>query len=190
MLEILLLWFGCKKIGDMVENKGYGSALFKILFVVAYFLGLLFGSVLGHALTELQGAPAQGTGMLRIYGFALVGALLGAGSVFFLALILPEQGRERDYMDDYYGSRRRRGSGERLRRRREEDDRPRRDDYEVRDRPRRRSADDDRPRRREDDRDRRRDDDEDRPRRRGDDRFRNRSDDEPPRKRRREDEDY
>jgi hypothetical protein len=188
MLEILLIWFMTKKVGEIVENKGYGSVFIKIGLVVAYLFGAIFGGALG-AVVSGPPAPGQSMPFLHLYAFAFAGALLCCGFVFMIAILLPEQRSDRGYMDDYFRNRRRRGSGEHIQRKRRDDDRyaPRRDDYhDDRDRPRRRDDDDDddRPRRRrdndydDDDRPRRRREEDDRPRRRdNDDRVRRRRDD-------------
>jgi hypothetical protein len=172
MVEMLFVIGMVKWVGDIVEKKGYGSILFKVLVVVGWFAGEILGLLVGILLRQSSGAPGPGGFPIKIYGIALVGALLGASIVFFIALILPDTGE---------GTSR---AARRRRRRDEEDDRPRRrDDYDDEDRPRRRRADEDdqdRPRRRraaeDEDRIRRRDDD-DRPPRRRDDRYRRRADD-------------
>jgi hypothetical protein len=196
MCEILLLWYLCRKMEDIVGEKGYGAVPFQIAIVAIYLLGALFGGMIGFA-ASAGPRGAGGGAFFAAYAVALLFALMGVGAVFFVALILPEQ-KERDYMDDYYNYRqtgrkktRRRAEEDdrdgRPRRRRYEDDDDRdRDRYDDRDRPRRRYDDYDDRDRRYDDRDRDRDHD-DRPRRRDDDRYRHSDEDDRPRRRRDDD---
>jgi hypothetical protein len=173
MLEILLIWFLARKIGSLVNDKGYSALPFQVMFVLLWIGGELFGAVAGAVLS-------QGRSFGPAYLLALVGAAGGAGVAFIIAAAMPAQGRRRSFLDDerdYRDGRGRRDrwdNGPRRRRVYREDD-----DY---DRPRRRARDDryreeddyERPRRR-------REDEEDRPRRR-DDRYR--EEDDPDRRRR------
>jgi hypothetical protein len=176
MIEILLIIFLAKKIGNVAEARGYGRILFQAMLVLFWFGGELFGAIFGAVLgSDRTGEAPFGA----IYLFALLGAAAGAIAAFTIASFLPEQSRSRSYMDDYRDY----DGAPRARRRRrpryeedeeERDERPRRRPHseDEEDRPRRGVMPegdyrDDRPRRRRDD-----EDDDPPPRRRPDDRYR------------------
>jgi hypothetical protein len=153
MLEILLIFFLAKRIGEIVESKGYPPLPFQLGFVGCWLVGELMGALIGWAVA-LAGSGGRTGAMCAIYLFALFGAACGAGVAFLVAAILPEKARERSFMDDYYEARTELEGGglprKKRRRRRDWDDdeeRPRRrrseeDDYDDRPRRRRRSDDD------------------------------------------------
>ncbi|MEZ5427351.1 MAG: hypothetical protein R2747_13860 [Pyrinomonadaceae bacterium] len=92
MLEILILFFLTRKIGDICEDKGRSAIGFKILTVALWFVGELIGAVFGVILSG-------GRGGLLLYVFALVGAAIGAGIVFLIVSSLkpdPENIRKAD----------------------------------------------------------------------------------------------
>jgi hypothetical protein len=68
MLEIILIIFLSKKIGQIAEEKKQSKALFKFMFVVLWILGEFIGAIIGLNLTK----------GLTVYLFALIGAALGA----------------------------------------------------------------------------------------------------------------
>ena len=73
MLEILLLIYLCKKLGDMIRAKGRSAGWYQFLLVFAWFVGEFMGAVLGVMLAGLDGAP--------LYLGALFGAAAGAPAV-------------------------------------------------------------------------------------------------------------
>lgn len=76
MLEIILLFFLTRKVGDICESKGRSGLPFKIMLVVFWLGGEIFGLILGAVIS-------QGTGAL-MYVFALAGAAIGAGITFVI----------------------------------------------------------------------------------------------------------
>ncbi len=173
MCEIILVYLMCRKIGDMVGNKGYGPILFQVLLVVAWIVGELLGLMVGFVLTETRGSGRSSTAWPQVVFCAYASAFLAISPVFLVAAVLPEKKSERDFMGDYYKFRHK---DRKKKHYEDEDDRPRRrgEDYDDSDRPRRHRDeydDSDRPRRR-DDRIRRDDDYDNRDRpRRHDDRY-------------------
>jgi hypothetical protein len=89
MLEILAIYFLGKKVGESAARKGYSQGLFTALFVGLWFLGEIFGFIVGFALMRGR----QGIGVP--YGIALVMAVLGAFTAFIVVMLLPESGRRR-----------------------------------------------------------------------------------------------
>jgi len=111
MCEIILIVLLAKKVAAMATEKGRASAGYVVLFIVGWlggeFIGELFGAIVN------KGEMSAG-----VYAFALLGAAIGAGSVFMLIALLPpledeesyrpgRRRRTRDhYEDDYDGERR------------------------------------------------------------------------------------
>jgi hypothetical protein len=77
MLEILLLVYLCRKVGEMMRAKGRSAGWMQVLLVVGWFAGEFMGAVLGVVLAGLDGAP--------MYLGALLGAAAGATAVFVVA---------------------------------------------------------------------------------------------------------
>ncbi len=80
MLEIAVLWFLTKLIGQIVEDKGHASGSYKVLTVVLWFGGEVVGLLLGASL-----ASASAATQCSLYMFALLGAATGAGLAFLIA---------------------------------------------------------------------------------------------------------
>jgi len=80
MLEILVLISLTKRIGAIVEKKGYKSRGYKIATVALWFGGEFFGAIIGSAFT---GGDASLNCLL--YFIALIGAGIGAGISFAIA---------------------------------------------------------------------------------------------------------
>ena len=76
MLEILLVIYLCKQIGNVLRNKGRSPGWYQALLVVLWFGGEIAGGVTGMLLTD--------SGPLA-YLAALCGAAVGAGVTFYLA---------------------------------------------------------------------------------------------------------
>jgi|SRR5579871_1778258 len=81
MLEILIIYFCGKKVGEIASEKGYSGILFTILFVGCWFFGEIFGAILGAILF----------GGLAVYMLALFLAIGGGMFAFLVAVILPAQ---------------------------------------------------------------------------------------------------
>lgn len=80
MLEIIILIFLTRHIGEIVKSKGRKPGLFKLLTVVLWIGGELTGGIIGAIIGEMSG---MGVGLA--YLFALLGAAAGAGLSFIIA---------------------------------------------------------------------------------------------------------
>lgn len=80
MLEILLLWFLTKRIGNIVEEKGHNSGGYKLLTVVFWFGGEIAGALLGATMA----APYEST-QCSVYLMGAMGAAAGAGIAYLIA---------------------------------------------------------------------------------------------------------
>ena len=80
MLEIILLIFLTRKIGEIVESKGHKAGWYKVMTVLLWIGGEVTGAVVGGI---VSGLTDSGTGL--VYLFALLGAAAGAGLSFLVA---------------------------------------------------------------------------------------------------------
>lgn len=80
MLEIILLIFLTRKIGEIVEEKGRKSGWYKLLTVVLWIGGEVIGAIIGFVIVNLTGSAE-----LLAYLFAILGAAAGAGTAFLIA---------------------------------------------------------------------------------------------------------
>jgi hypothetical protein len=78
MLEILLLFFLTRKIGEICREKGRKAIGYKILTVVLWFGGEIAGAIIGVLATS-------GEGGALVYVLALFGAAVGAAISFAIA---------------------------------------------------------------------------------------------------------
>jgi len=78
MLEILLLIFLTRKIGEICREKGRKATGYKILTVVMWFGGEIAGAITGVFVTG-------GEGGVLVYVLALFGAAVGAAISFAIA---------------------------------------------------------------------------------------------------------
>src|SRR5574337_31093 len=78
MHEILFLIFWTKKIGAICLQKGRKAGGYKALAVLLWFGGEIMGAIIGFAATS--GGHEEPD--LAVYGFALVGAAVGAGITY------------------------------------------------------------------------------------------------------------
>jgi hypothetical protein len=83
MLEILALLALTRKIGKIVENKGYKPGMYKFLTCVLWFGGEIFGAILGAIISEGE--------MIPTYLIAILGAMIGAGTAYLIAVNRPER---------------------------------------------------------------------------------------------------
>lgn len=85
MIEILILVYLCKRLGEMLRAKARSAGWFQFLLVVAFLAGEVMGGIV--ALGVLDVGPG------RIHPAAYLGALLGAAcgaaAVFLIAWSLP-----------------------------------------------------------------------------------------------------
>jgi predicted branched-subunit amino acid permease len=80
MLEIVILIFLTRHVGEIVKSKGRKPGRFKLLTVVLWIGGELTGAVVGAVIGELSNS-----GMGFAYLFALLGAAAGAGLSVIIA---------------------------------------------------------------------------------------------------------
>jgi hypothetical protein len=90
MLEILLVYFLCKRLGDMLRAKSQKPLPYQIMLVVFWiggeFMAFIVAGIVEAARTG--GAPAEDFNPMT-YLLALVGAACGAGLAFLIAWMLP-----------------------------------------------------------------------------------------------------
>ena len=80
MLEIIVLIFLTRQVGEIVEEKGRRSGWYKALTVVLWIGGEVIGAIVGLVVAEVTGS-----GQFLMYLCALVGAALGAVLAFVIA---------------------------------------------------------------------------------------------------------
>ena len=80
MLEIIILIFLARKVGEIVRSKGRKAGWFQFLAVVLWIGGELVGGVIGGSVGALTD-----TGMALAYVCALLGAAAGAGISILIA---------------------------------------------------------------------------------------------------------
>ena len=80
MLEIVILFFLARKVGEIVRSKGRKAGWYQALVVVLWIGGELTGGVIGGIVGALTD-----TGMGLAYVFALLGAAVGAGISLLVA---------------------------------------------------------------------------------------------------------
>lgn len=80
MLEILVLLALTKRIGAIVEQKGYKSGRYKLLTVVLWFSGEILGAILGTAM-----ASGSSDAQCTVYIVAFMGAAAGAAIAYLIA---------------------------------------------------------------------------------------------------------
>jgi hypothetical protein len=85
MIEVLLVIYLCKKVGDVVRPKGYSVGLWRFFMVLGWVGGEITGGVIGGIMAAASAGNAQEPSMGVIYVCTLVGAALGAVIVFELA---------------------------------------------------------------------------------------------------------
>lgn len=79
MLELLLVWGLCKWLGSILRNKGRGTIGLQVALVCFFVGGEIGGLILG--------SWQEDTG--TAYAFGLAGAVLGAGLILLIAVLLP-----------------------------------------------------------------------------------------------------
>ncbi|AHF93929.1 hypothetical protein OPIT5_00675 [Opitutaceae bacterium TAV5] len=93
MLEIILLYFLCKRMGQMLRSKGWSRPIWMQILVVVTWLGCMFMGALiyGVYVVITQGEDALNDIGLAAYLPALISAGIGVGIIFFIAKMLPAQ---------------------------------------------------------------------------------------------------
>lgn len=85
MLEIVLLIYLCKKMGDKLRAKGRKPFPFQLMVVGFWFVSEFLGAVVVSAVLMIMGTDP----MPLAYVGALVGAAMGAAAAFFIASRMP-----------------------------------------------------------------------------------------------------
>jgi hypothetical protein len=88
MLEILAIYWMCKKIGSMLREKGRNPLGFQIMAVVLWLGGELCAGV-GVAIVQAIRHGAETEPGLELYAFALLGAIIGALISFGIVWLIP-----------------------------------------------------------------------------------------------------
>lgn len=81
MLEIILLFFLCRRLGEILRAKGRSPGWYQFLLVVLWFGGELFGAIVTVAVFQVDG--------LALYLGAILGAAGGALLAFVIANSIP-----------------------------------------------------------------------------------------------------
>lgn len=91
MLEILVLYFLCKRMGANLRAKGWAKPIWmQIAVVVMWFGGMLFGSfVYGLYLVITRGEDAANAPGLIVYPIALLSAAVAVGTLFLVTAAIP-----------------------------------------------------------------------------------------------------
>lgn len=81
MLEIILLIFLTRRVGETVREKGRRAGWYKLMAVLLWIGCEVAGAVVGGIVTAVSGAGNN----LLVYLFALIGAAVGAGISLLIA---------------------------------------------------------------------------------------------------------
>jgi len=83
MLEILLIIHLCKKIGTKIRSRGGSPGGYQALLVLMWFGGEILGAILGGVFTAIINPHEEM--FLLAYLFAIIGAVIGAATAFWIA---------------------------------------------------------------------------------------------------------
>ena len=92
MIEILLLFFLCKKMGTTLRDKGWGSTVWMQIAVVLAWFGSMFAAGLAYGiyLTLTQGAAAtEDPNLMVLYPLCFLAAAAGVGLLFTIVSFFP-----------------------------------------------------------------------------------------------------
>jgi hypothetical protein len=84
MIEIILLIYLTRSVGEIVKQKNRKPGWYKLMTVLLWIGGELGGGLVGGLVVALTGANEA-----FAYLFALVGAAIGAGAAFLVAKSVP-----------------------------------------------------------------------------------------------------
>lgn len=82
MIEIIIVWQLCKKVGEIVREKGRKAFGWQFLTVVLWLGGEIFGAIVGAVMSGGE----EGAGL---YFMALIGAATGGVTAYAIAKLLP-----------------------------------------------------------------------------------------------------
>ena len=90
MLEILVLYFLCKRMGEKLRAKGWKTTVWmQIAVVLAWFGGMLFGSIsYGIYLVITKGEAAAESPGFIVYPIAILTGAAAVGTLFLIASAL------------------------------------------------------------------------------------------------------
>ena len=92
MLEIIAIWFLWTQLGKLLNNKGYESTIWmQLLLVIAWLIGEFSGVVIYGIIQVMNGGEAGSFDALT-YLCAILGAIIGAGIIFGIAILMPRKG--------------------------------------------------------------------------------------------------
>src|SRR4051812_13094537 len=92
MLEILFLYFLCKKMGSVLRDKGWNTTVWmQLLVIVAWFGSMFFAGIAYGIYLAMTGnaAAAQNPNLVVLYPLCFLGGGVGVGLVFALVSFFP-----------------------------------------------------------------------------------------------------
>jgi drug/metabolite transporter (DMT)-like permease len=89
MVEIVLLIFLCKSIGDVLSKKGRMAIGYQALAVVLWFGGEFAAAILYAVYMVLSGSAMDEIFDIQAYLVAMLGAVTGGGIAFLIAHLIP-----------------------------------------------------------------------------------------------------
>lgn len=92
MIEILLLSFLWKKMGNNLRNKGWGTTVWMQLAVVVAWFGSMFAAALAYGIfiTLTEGPDAvDNPNLMVVYPLCILAGAAGVGLVFTIASFFP-----------------------------------------------------------------------------------------------------
>jgi hypothetical protein len=102
MLEIVLLYFLCKSMGQKLRAKGRKPLPLQILLVLMWLGGEFVGGAVGGVVPAIRHGNAPMEFEPWVYLLAVIGAGCGAGFCFLIAWLLPpaydDSARGRSYL--------------------------------------------------------------------------------------------
>jgi hypothetical protein len=92
MIEILLLFFLCKKMGTTLRGKGWGTTVWMQITVIIAWFGSMFAAALAYGiyLTLTEGpAAVEDPNLMVVYPLCFLAAAAGVGLLFTIVSFFP-----------------------------------------------------------------------------------------------------
>ena len=92
MIEILLLSFLCKKMGNTLRGKGWGTTVWMQLGVIVAWFGCMFAAGVGYGIfVTLTKGPAavDHPNLMVLYPLCFLGGAAGVGLLFTIVSFFP-----------------------------------------------------------------------------------------------------
>lgn len=89
MVEIVLIYFLCKAIGDTLAKKGRMAIGYQVLAAVLWFVGEIGAAVCYGVVVAVSGGDVDSIVDINAYLISLSGALAGGGIAFLIAHMVP-----------------------------------------------------------------------------------------------------